>query len=146
MKPVIEFSIIHRLNSVTLLKRFLWGLVNVTVLYKPMWSRVLENEIITQLVRKLPFMELEGVHKSPPLAPILSQPNPFHTFPPCFPKIHSSIPSLHVGLPSHLSSSGFLTKILYAFLISPMCATCCLTHLILINLIILTVFGEVCKL
>jgi hypothetical protein len=31
------------------------------------------------------------VHNSPPLAPILSQMHPVHTFPPCFTKIHSNI-------------------------------------------------------
>jgi hypothetical protein len=31
------------------------------------------------------------VHKSPPLAPILSQMRPVHTFPPYFPKIRSYI-------------------------------------------------------
>jgi len=39
---------------------------------------------------------------------------------------------LHLGLPIGLFPSGFLTKILYTFLISPMHATCP-THLILLD-------------
>jgi len=40
---------------------------------------------------------------------------------------------------------GFLTRILYAFLISSMCVVCP-THLILLDLIILIIFGEAYKL
>jgi len=49
------------------------------------------------------------LHKTPWLVSIPSQINPVHTFTSYFPKIHSKL---------------FLTKILYAFLISPMRATC----------------------
>jgi hypothetical protein len=51
-------------------------------------------------------------HKSSPLVPILSHMHPDHAVP-CFP------PICRLGLPSGLISSGFPTKILYAFLISP---------------------------
>jgi hypothetical protein len=32
------------------------------------------------------------VHNSPPMVPILSQINPVHNFPPCFPKTNSNLP------------------------------------------------------
>jgi hypothetical protein len=61
------------------------------------------------------------VHTGPPLVPILSQMHPLQAFP----KIHSDISShVRLGFLRGLYPSGFLTKILYAFLIFPMRATC----------------------
>lgn len=50
-----------------------------------------------------------------------------------------------IGLQSSTSPSGFLTKTLYAFSISPMHTTCTV-HVILFDEIILVPFGEVYKL
>jgi hypothetical protein len=83
------------------------------------------------------------VHKVLPLLPILSQTHPVHTFPHCFPKIHSDTAShLHLDLQSGLYPLGFPTKILYAFLIALICATCP-THLILLEFITLIIFDAV---
>jgi len=49
--------------------------------------------------------------------------HPVHTFTLYFPNIHSNIQSdLRLGLPNGFFPSHFLTKILYAFLISVTCA------------------------
>jgi hypothetical protein len=62
------------------------------------------------------------VHKSPPLAPILSHINPVHTIPP-YPIALTSIlllsTHLRLDLPSGLLPSGFPTNILNAFLFVP---------------------------
>jgi len=53
-----------------------------------------------------------GVWKSPPLAPNLSQINPVHTRPPCFPTSHFIIIlHMHLGLPSCLFPSGLPNKV-----------------------------------
>jgi hypothetical protein len=74
------------------------------------------------------------VHNSPWLVPVLSQINPISTFPPCFSEFHLNITShLRLRLPNGLLPSGFSTKNSYAFLISPIRATCP-AHLILLDL------------
>jgi hypothetical protein len=59
------------------------------------------------------------LHKSPPLVPILNHINPISLR-----SIFILFTHLHLGLPSGLYTSGFPANILYAFLFSPICATC----------------------
>lgn len=68
-------------------------------------------------------------HKTPALAPV-SQINPIH---------------ITVGVHSGLFHSCVPTKVLYAFLFSPMSATCPL-YLILLDLIVIITFGKLYKL
>jgi hypothetical protein len=70
------------------------------------------------------------IHNSPPMIPTLNWMNLVQNFPHCFPKIHSNI-----------SLPFTPTKIVYAFLTSPMRATFP-THHILLDLITLTIIGE----
>jgi len=95
---------------------------------------LLEKLIVAWLVKKLPaFYGTQGfitiICMSLPLAPAL---NHILTHFLIYVLILSS--SLCVGLPSGLFPVGFLTKIVYAFLVSPMHAVCSL-HLILLYLI-----------
>jgi hypothetical protein len=82
------------------------------------------------------------ISNSPQLVPTQIQMHPFHTFPLCFPKIHSNIIyHLRVGLQSGFFISDPLIKMLYAFLISPIPATFP-AHLILFHLIYPVLVGE----
>jgi len=80
------------------------------------------------------------VHNCPPLVPVLSQMKSVHTFPPQFPKIHFNITFISVP-----RLSRFPTRILYAFIISTMRATCP-ANLIRLDLITLIRFAEACRL
>jgi hypothetical protein len=83
------------------------------------WSwALLEKQPIVQLLKELPnilwnpkFHSL--VHKSPPLAPILSQINQIHTIPSYLSKVNLLLSTLRLGLPSGLFPSGIPTSILY---------------------------------
>jgi len=81
------------------------------------------------------------VHKSPPLIPVLRQMHPVHTFYPISIRSILIYSHLYLGLPSGLFPLGFPTKILSAFLISPMRGSTWRTTLILLDLITIT-FSE----
>jgi len=105
----------------------------------------LEKLIVTQLVKKLPtfnhLLPYLQDHTNP--CPEPDEPSPhLPTISPRFILISSH---LHLCLQSGLFSSGFPTNILYAFLNSPIRATCP-AHLILLDLITLIISGEAYKL
>ena len=82
------------------------------------------------------------MHKSLPPVPFLSQIVPVHALhPTSWRSILILSSHLWLGLPSGLLPSGFPTKTLYTPLHSPIHATCT-AHLILHDLIKLTIFGE----
>jgi hypothetical protein len=87
------------------------------------------------------------VHKSPPLVRIRSSSIQSITSHPVSLERSILILSTHLrlGLPSGPSPSGFPTNILYAFFVFPISVTCP-AHLILLDLIILIMFGEGYKL
>jgi hypothetical protein len=76
------------------------------------------------------------IHNSPQLVPILNQISAVYSTPSYLSQIH-----LHLGLPSGLFPYGFPTNNLYAFLFSPIRATCP-ARLIILDLIILIILGE----
>jgi hypothetical protein len=74
---------------------------------------------VTQLRNASSYLKIHHrLHKTPPLLPVLSQMNPFRTFPPYVPRTVLILSShLHLVLPWGLFPSVFSTKISYAFLI-----------------------------
>jgi hypothetical protein len=82
------------------------------------------------------------VHRWLSLHSVLSQMNPVHTVTLYLRSSSILIPHLHKGLPSVLFPSGFLTKIVHVFLISPLCTTCSI-HLVLIDMITLLIYSKV---
>jgi len=107
--------------------------------FREVCSRAASQEILSPLWN--PKVHYR-VHNSAPLLTNLSHMHPVHNFPP-FSLRSILILSSHLclRLPSGLFRSVFPTKILYAFIISPMRATC-LVHLIFLDLITLIIFGE----
>jgi len=81
------------------------------------------------------------IHKCPPTVPILSQLDPVHNPTSQSRSILIFSSHLRLGLPSAFRPSGFPTKTLYTPLLSPIRATSP-THLILLDFITRTIFGE----
>jgi hypothetical protein len=108
------------------------------------WCRILfENMIFTQLVKKIMLSLCNPkvryrVHKSPPLDPILSQPNPVRLIYPYLPKVHHNV----ILPPTPRSSQWSLTFGPSPANNSPTMRATCPAHLALLDLITLTTFGK----
>jgi len=98
----------------------------------------LRKLIVTQSINSLPCMEPRGsalCSQEPATGPFSEPDQCSPHLPPNFPNIHSNIIFSSMCKSSMWSLPfGFPAKVSYAFLISPICATC-LAHLILLDLI-----------
>ena len=99
---------------------------------------LLEKLISSQPVKKFPAFD-GRIYKCPPPVPVLSQSNPVHVSP--HPISLRSIPILSSHLCLGLFPSGFLTKTLYAPLLSPV-RTTFPAHIILFDLFTPIIFGK----
>jgi len=109
------------------------------------WSTVLIEKLIVS--QQFPWFLLSPkvrchIYKNQPLDPLLSHMNPVHTF---IPPILILSSRLCLGHTNGLFTSCFLTKILYAFLISPLWSICP-RHFTVLDLIALIKSGEAYKL
>jgi hypothetical protein len=85
------------------------------------------------------------VHKSTPQVLILSHINPGHIILSYLRFILILSSDQRLALPRDLFPPGFITKILYAFFLAPM-SVIFSAHLIIVDLFVVVILGEECKL
>jgi hypothetical protein len=108
-----------------------------------MWSRELRSYPNISPNFIIHECSLPCIKQNPPLVPILSQTNPVHTNQSYILRSILTLSSyLRLRLPIVLFPSGFLTKIFYAILFSPMNVTCPAHVTLLLDFIISITFRE----
>jgi len=85
------------------------------------------------------------VHKSPPVVPILNQMHPVHNFPPNFLRIHSVVIFACMPRSSEWSFPLMFPDQKFAQISHAPMHSSCPAHLILLDLTVLIIFGEVYK-